>query len=89
MFGDFILTFLPTFKTYQQSERLKIIFLVGILKVTDEKSKQDPDPYQNITDPEHWFTHVDLVPVSTVRYSTIRYPSHYRIISRVITVLCT
>jgi hypothetical protein len=39
-------------------------FLVAILKVTDENSKirsrirrygsADPDPYQNVTDPQHW-----------------------------------
>jgi hypothetical protein len=47
----------------------KAIF-VGVLKVTDEKSRiqngsgfgsnsqrygsADPDPYQHVTDPEHW-----------------------------------
>jgi hypothetical protein len=43
----------------------KIIYFVGILKVTDEKSRiraglvsqrdgsEDSDPYQNVTDPEH------------------------------------
>jgi hypothetical protein len=43
----------------------KKIFFVGILKVFDEKSRitvgsasqrygsEDPDPYQNVTDPEH------------------------------------
>jgi hypothetical protein len=42
------------------------IFFVGILKIPDEKSKirirsissrygsEDPDPYKNVTDPEHW-----------------------------------
>jgi hypothetical protein len=34
------------------------ITCVGIFKVTDEKSRiqigsEDPDPYQNVTDPEH------------------------------------
>jgi hypothetical protein len=44
----------------------KIVFFVGVLKATDEKSRirtgdisqryvsADPDPYQNVTDPEHW-----------------------------------
>ncbi len=31
---------------------------VGILKVTEEKSRKeqdpDPDPYQHVADPEHW-----------------------------------
>ncbi len=48
----------------------KFFVVVGVLKVTDEKSRirrrigsvsqrnksVDPDPYQNVTDPEHWFT---------------------------------
>jgi hypothetical protein len=33
----------------------KKIILVAILKVNDERKKQDPepDPYQNVTDPQH------------------------------------
>jgi hypothetical protein len=44
---------------------LQKIFLVGILKVNDEiagfgsdcqrYNSEDPDPYQNVTDREHWF----------------------------------
>jgi hypothetical protein len=42
----------------------KKTYFVGILKSTNEKSwipirdplygSKDPDPYQNVTDPEHW-----------------------------------
>jgi hypothetical protein len=44
--------------------RGKNLFFVGILKATEEKSRirirnpvcgpEDPDPYQNVMDPERW-----------------------------------
>ncbi len=50
-----------------RNKQKNLIFFVGILKVTDEKSQiqnpryisqkygsEDPDPYQNVTDLEHW-----------------------------------
>ncbi len=47
----------------KQNKLEKNLFFVGILEVTDEKSRirirkssvriQDPDPYKNVTDPEH------------------------------------
>ncbi len=49
-------------KSNKQKNYENNLFFVGILKVTDEKSRirkeplvsvPDPDPYQNTTDPEH------------------------------------
>ncbi len=43
-----------------KSNKQKKLFFVGVLKVTDEKSwiriclsVADPNPYQNVPDPEH------------------------------------
>ncbi len=55
-----------------KSNKEKKNFFVGILKVTDKKSRiricqsdvqsEDPDPYQNVTDPEHWYiTYIKVV----------------------------
>jgi hypothetical protein len=44
-------------------------FLVAVLKVTDENSRADlypnPDPYQNVTDPEHCVQEI-IFPLRTV-----------------------
>jgi hypothetical protein len=40
-----------TFKKYLKKT---YFLLASILSATDKK-KQDPDPYQNVTDPQHWF----------------------------------
>ncbi len=39
--------------------------LVAILKVTDEKRYEsaDPDPYQNVTDPQQTLTNFTKVPI--------------------------
>ncbi len=56
----------PTFKSRNKQNLKKIIF-IGVLKVINEKAgsgagsgffsqrygSADPDPYQNVTDPEH------------------------------------
>jgi hypothetical protein len=55
------------------SKKLEKIWFVGVLKVTDEKRSGigsvnqryefvDPDPYKNITDPDHWFKGTVLAP---------------------------
>jgi hypothetical protein len=64
--------FLQKLITNKQNKLEKNLFFVGILKVTDKKAgsgasagsinqvngSKDPDldPYQNVTDPEHWNT---------------------------------
>ncbi len=55
----------PSISNRQKYLEKKLLF-VGILKVTDEKSRipdpdpevtgTDPDLYQNVTDPQHWKT---------------------------------
>ncbi len=45
--------------TGKQKNLEKKIFFIGILKVTDESIRpwyesSDPDPYRNVSDPEHF-----------------------------------
>ncbi len=44
----------------------KILFFIGILEATDEKNRvnqvygtKDPDPHQNVSDPEHGSYHCE------------------------------
>ncbi len=41
------------------------------------RKSENPYQYHIIRDPEHWFIHVDLVPVSTVLYGTRPIIVHY------------
>ncbi len=67
--------YLPSKRKRHTNLREKKYFFVGVLKVTDEKSRipdpypsvkgkvwildPNPDPYQNVTDPEHFFYFLD------------------------------
>jgi hypothetical protein len=50
-------------KVISKEKQRKKLFFVAVLKVTDEKSRivsqrygsVDPDPYQNVMDPEHCY----------------------------------
>ncbi len=45
-------------KSNKQKNFFKNLFYVGVLKVNDENSQRhrsaDPDPHQNVMDPQHW-----------------------------------
>ncbi len=54
-------------KKNKKTNQKKLIF-IGVLEATDEKSRinqvygskdPDPDPYQNVTDPEHFSYHCE------------------------------
>ncbi len=52
-------------KSYKQKNLIKKLVFFGVLKVNDENSRirrrgsVDPDPHQNVMDPQHWNLHVN------------------------------